>query len=353
MVMLETLNTEIAESRSAIETEILYGIDRQAIINGNFDIWQRGTSFSARDYTADRWVYYDNFTSVATVARSTGVPNKKSSYSLRVFGATGGTSKTMTLRQKIEGQQARTFSGKEVTVSFYNYGDAITGTATIGVRVNYCSSVDNFTTREMTVVSDTTSATMDSDWHLYSFTFTLPDTSPTSSYSIANGIEAEITLTFSSSTDINVYFAQFQVCKGSVALPFCPKTYQQELLDCSRYYQVFSVDNYVCYADGNQLAVPFYGAVPMRLTGDLKAYAVTLSAIYAHRVNTTTVVTLYNTATAMTGSTNAVNYGVYGKTQGWIEWTGAITEDVYVANNSSSAGNQVSGTARFYIDVEL
>ena len=142
------------------------------------------------------------------------------------------------------------------------------------------------------------------------------------------------------------------MCQGSVALPFCPKTYQQELLDCMRYYQVFSIENYVSYADGNQLAVPFYG-VPMRLTGDLKAYCRTLSGIYAHRVNTTTVVTLYASGAAMTGSTNAVNYGVYGKCQGWIEWTGSITEDLYVVNNSSTGGNQVSGTARFYIDVEL
>ena len=332
--------------RTAIDNGVLYGVDRQAIINGNFDVWQRGTSFAgltAITYTADRWVFAPSG-GTATVSRQTftvgqtDVPNNPTYYlRLQCTSANDNVGTT----QRIE--DVRTFSGETVTASFYAKADS---NRTLSCRfVQYFGSGGS---ADVAIGAQTASVT--TSWQLLTFTFDIPSIS---GKTVGAGNHIYIYIYNAANETFTFDLASVQVCKGSVALPFCPKTYQQELLDCSRYYQVFSVDNYVCYADGNQLAVPFYGAVPMRLTGDLKAYAVTLSAIYAHRVNTTTVVTLYNTATAMTGSTNAVNYGVYGKTQGWIEWTGAITEDVYVANNSSSAGNQVSGTARFYIDVEL
>ena len=63
-----------------------------AIINGNFDIWQRGTSFAApalADYHADRFYHVIAGAAVHTVSRSTDVPTYaqsgvKSNYSLLV-----------------------------------------------------------------------------------------------------------------------------------------------------------------------------------------------------------------------------------------------------------------------------
>lgn len=346
MVMLETLNTKIATSRSAIEAEILCGIDRQAIINGNFDIWQRGTSWAGITsgvWTADRW--WANLSgATGTYSRQTftvgqtDVPNNPTYY-LR-WQCTSAND-NMGIFHNIEGVES--FAGQTITTSFYCKADT-NRKIKLGVRQYFGvgGSAD--------VNLDSQEADITSSWTLITFQSNVPSIS---GKTVGTGSYLQIQLVNPANETHTIDIASVQVNLGSVALPFCPKTYQQELLDCMRYYQIFSIENYVCYTDSNQLAIPFYGAVPMRLTGDLKAYATTLSAIYAHRVNTTTVVTLYASGAAMTGSTGAVNYGAYGKCQGWIEWTGTITEDLYVVNNSSSGGNQVSGTARFYIDVEL
>lgn len=64
------------------------------IINGDFQIWQRGTSFSTGNkYTADRWYLYGNGSTNETITRETDVPEYSgASYSLRVTagGAYGG-----------------------------------------------------------------------------------------------------------------------------------------------------------------------------------------------------------------------------------------------------------------------
>lgn len=107
-------------------------VGRNEILNGDFSIWQRGTSFSNPGgvYTADRWdLSYDGSGTTRTVSRQAFAPGTcpsptyQSKYFYR-YSRSGGTGGTVDypLRQRIE--DVRTLSGQTVTVSFWAKADA-------------------------------------------------------------------------------------------------------------------------------------------------------------------------------------------------------------------------------------
>ena len=60
-------------AETVAEQQALIGVGRRnLLINGGFDVWQRGTSFTptgANPYTADRWLVYQSSTSNVTVTK--------------------------------------------------------------------------------------------------------------------------------------------------------------------------------------------------------------------------------------------------------------------------------------------
>lgn len=98
-----------------------------ALINGNFDIWQRGisfTGFSTNAYCADRWrARFDGSGATRTISRQThslgqtDVPGDPT-YFLRFAQTVAGTGATFNrLSQPIEG--VRTNAGKKITITLY------------------------------------------------------------------------------------------------------------------------------------------------------------------------------------------------------------------------------------------
>ena len=78
---------------------------RNVLINGNYDIWQRATSFTdiagIWNYGfADRWNGHNDGTDAGTFSQSTTVPNSGSRYSLLLTGASSVTNSN--LSQRIE-----------------------------------------------------------------------------------------------------------------------------------------------------------------------------------------------------------------------------------------------------------
>jgi hypothetical protein len=94
---------------------------RNRIINGNFDIWQRGTSFTGTEYGADRWnnpVLALRTLHTASIYAGANCCTQRANILCRtVVSSVAGAGNLSQLLQRIE--DVRTFAGQQVTVSFW------------------------------------------------------------------------------------------------------------------------------------------------------------------------------------------------------------------------------------------
>lgn len=152
------------------------------VINGDFSIWQRGTSaaVASGSFDADRMLkLYDGTGGTISITRQeftinqTDVPGKPRYY--RRFAqtvATTGQTYCDFLVQRIEG--LRKFSGETVTVTFWAKMPAGASTFNVLLQYNYGSGGSPTATEYS--ASSLTSA-MTSSWQKVSITFTVPDLS--------------------------------------------------------------------------------------------------------------------------------------------------------------------------------
>jgi hypothetical protein len=122
----------------AIHSEIRAGaalLRRNVLINGDFNIWQAGTSWTgvtSLQYAADMWLFFQGgtpgLTSAFTVERSTDVPTqaqagRKLNYSLAVTCTTADTtvsgSDNAIIDVRVEGYDYAPLFGREQTLQFW------------------------------------------------------------------------------------------------------------------------------------------------------------------------------------------------------------------------------------------
>ena len=224
----------------------LTNLYQQAIINGNFDVWQRGTSFVAStSYTADRWQGFRGALATGmTVSRQLAGLNG-SQYCSRVQRDSGNTStNTLNFGQAIETNNSILLRGKKVTLSFYARAGANFSAASnyLVAGIGQRTVVDeNITAYSGT--TDSINVVLTTSWQKFTLT-----TSAIVDVSI-NTIKAIFAHVPTGTAGAADYFelAQVQLCAGDVALPFQPKSFEDELRACQRHYYRMSASD----ASGN------------------------------------------------------------------------------------------------------
>ena len=220
---------------------------RNRIINGNFDIWQRGTSFTDDGYTADRWVNYSAGTThvVTRPEFSVGeasVPNQPIFYSRTVVTSVAGAANASLLLQKIEG--VRSFAGQEVTVSFWARVDS---PKNISPELVQSFGTGGAPSADVTAIGGARKVSIGTSWQQVSFTTTAPSISGKTLGTDINdclvlNIWFEAGSDFNSRTDSlgqqsgTFDIAQVQIEPGPFATPFEHRPLAVELALCQRYF---------------------------------------------------------------------------------------------------------------------
>jgi len=214
------------------------------VINGGFDIWQRGTTFTdaAFGYQADRWsAGRGGFTTGLTISRQAGTPLAGTQYAARVQRVSGNTS-TADIRfgTTFESANSIPFAGQTVTLSFYarkgaNFspvGSLLTFFLRTGTGIDEGNIVpaDNFPSGPATVITGTTEIT--TEWERHEFTGTIAST--------ATQIGIRFAYSPTGTAGANDWFeiTGVQVEIGAKATLFRRNgnSIQGELAACQRYY---------------------------------------------------------------------------------------------------------------------
>ena len=285
-----------------------FAAGKNKIINGDFGIWQRGTSFSNPNnvYTADRWVAGTDAT--CTVSQQTFTPatapvsGYEGTYYYRAAKSAGGT--YFQANQKIE--DVRAFAGQAITVSFWAKADSAITLAVQGYQ-NFGSGGSS----QVTALN--TSVTLTTSWARYSVTATLPSISGktigTSSYLMLPYF------IYSSSSAATIDFWGVQVEAGSTATAFqtATGTIQGELAACQRYCinlnAVNNSDVYFVFGNGyvnSTTQIQAFNYLPVAMRVAPSATISTTANQYAVIAGSSTVITCSAAPTLQRSSTTVI-----------------------------------------------
>jgi hypothetical protein len=254
LVWLEDSNKYVYYSGSAWVDLIVPASSGNAIINGAFDIWQRGTSFSnptSTSYTADRFrVNFDGTGATRTISQQTFTPGTapvsgyESAFHLRYACTVAGSGNTFyDFIQPIE--DVRSFAGQTITVSFWAKAASAVAMSRILLGQVFGSGGSGAV---YTTVG--TAPTLTTSWARYSFSVAVPSISG-KTIGTSSALELFLGMPTAATATVDIWGVQLEA--GSTATPFRrnANSIQGELAACQRYYIRFGGKGNSNYAMGS------------------------------------------------------------------------------------------------------
>jgi len=290
------------------------------IINGDFSVAQRGTSFTSTSsannddtYTLDRWYILSDGNDTIDVTQDTTTVPANQKYAIALDVET--VNKKFGIAQIIENANCVGLIGGNVTLSFKAKVSATTKLDNVKAAVVAWSGTADTVTSDIISAWNVegTNPTLIANATYENTPANLNVTTSYATYSLTANIDTAsttnvIVFIWSDVTDTTLgdflYIADVQLEAGTVATPFERRSYRQELALCQRYYQrlvggVFGSGT--TYAGGYAFGVYCFPVV-MRIaptaleqTGTASNYGVIASGTYV-----CTSVPTFNTASAFT-----------------------------------------------------
>jgi hypothetical protein len=237
-ILTATNMNDLSGTFNNLATSYGNGAGKNAVINGAFNVWQRGTSFTSPaifSYTADRWQTVVNGTisglvvsQQAFTAGTAPVSGYEGTFFIRQVTSSKSGSSVQALATRLE--DVRLYAGQTVTLSFWAKADA---SRTWSSRL-----IQSFGSGGSADVSTTgSSLSVTTSWTRFTQTFTLPSIA---GKTIGTGSYLYVVIDGQINTGQTMDIWGVQLEAGSIATPFQTASggsIQGELAMCQRYYE--------------------------------------------------------------------------------------------------------------------
>jgi hypothetical protein len=336
------------------QAELLGYRQSNVLINGSFEIAQRGTTITGvdnGDYTVDRWKIIEGSTPVFTATQSTDAPDGFA-HSLKLDVTTADTSVAASdyciLNQPIEGNNILPFASgttgaKSHTLSFWVKSN-VTGAYVAGLRyepsgyeLGQAYTIDHADTWEYKTVvfppQTLTTPTYDNSERMSLFFWLMSGSNYSGGSSLETGWSTtnntravgQVNLTASTANEFLITGTQLVAGSYPDGLPFKHRSYGEELAACQRYYEVLYADSEAAANVSAYTTTAAYGHMkmqPKRAAPTMLVSAATTFRVRSggNNLNLTTIG--FNDPTA-TGNVrvNCTTSGLVVGDSGWLSRT--------------------------------